>query len=214
MSAERWIFIASFAVFAAAAVYYCLKVLLGPRAADPAETRGDVLRAVAYSFTGAMSPLKKESARRHVPTYILGLVFHAGVFVASAWVVIFFFGWKVPLAVATLSVPALAATSLAGVMLLLKRMTRRKLRYFSAPDDYFSNVLVVGFQAVALAALVDVDVIPALMLYASAVLLYVPLGKLRHAIYFPLARVYLGLFYGKRGVWGARKSERWEVRDR
>jgi hypothetical protein len=214
MSAERWIFIASFAVFAAAAVYYCLKVLLGPRAADPAETRGDVLRAVAYTFTGAMSPLKKESARRHVPTYILGLVFHAGVFVASSWVVIFFFGWKVPLAVATLSVPALAATSLAGVILLLKRMTRRKLRYFSTPDDYFSNVLVVGFQAVALAALVDVDVIPALMLYASAVLLYVPLGKLRHAIYFPLARVYLGLFFGKRGVWGSRKSERWEVRDR
>jgi len=61
---------------------------------------------------------------------------------------------------------------------------------------------------------VDVDVIPALMLYASAVLFYVPLGKLRHAIYFPLARVYLGLFFGKRGVWGSRKSERWEVRDR
>ena len=214
MSAERWIFIASFAVFAAAAVYYCLKVLLGPRAADPAETRGDVLRAVAYSFTGAMSPLKKESARRHVPTYILGLVFHAGVFLASAWVVIFFFGWKVPLVVATLSVPALAVTSLAGVILLLKRITRRKLRYYSTPDDYFSNVLVVGFQAVALAALVNVDVIPALMLYASAVLFYMPLGKLRHAIYFPLARVYLGLFFGKRGVWGSRKSERWEIQDR
>jgi hypothetical protein len=214
MSAERWILLASFAVFAAAAVYYCLKVLLAPRAADPAETRGDVLRAVAYSFTGAMSPLKKESARRHVPTYVFGLVFHAGVFIASAWVVIFFFGLEVPLAVATVSVPALAATSLAGVILLLKRITRRKLRYFSTPDDYFSNILVVGFQAVALAALVNVDVIPALMLYASAVLLYVPLGKLRHAIYFPLARVYLGLFFGKRGVWGSRKRERWEVRDR
>ncbi len=214
MSAERWIFIASFAVFAAAAAHYCLKVLLSPRAADPAETRGDLLRAVAYSFTGAMSPLKKESARRHVPTYVLGLVFHGGVFVASAWVVIFFFGWKVPLVAATLSVPALAVTAAAGVILLLKRITRRKLRYFSTPDDYFSNILVVGFQAVALAALVNVDIIPALLLYASAVLFYVPLGKLRHAIYFPLARVYLGLFYGKRGVWGSRKSERWEVRDK
>jgi hypothetical protein len=214
MSAERWIFIASFAVFAAAAVYYCLKVLSSPLARDPSETRGDVLRAVAYSFTGAMSPLKKESARRHVPTYVLGLVFHAGVFIASAWVVIFFFGWTVPLGVATLSVPALALTAAAGFVLLLKRITRRKLRYFSVPDDYFSNVLVVGFQATALAALVNVDIIPALMLYASAVLLYVPLGKLRHAIYFPLARVYLGLFFGKRGVWGARKRERWEARDR
>ena len=214
MSPERWIFIVSVAVFAAAALYYCCKVLAAPLAHDPSETRGDVLRAVAYSFTGAMSPLKKESARRHVPTYILGLVFHAGVFIASAWVVIFFFGWKVHLAVATLSVPVLAVTGLSGVVLLLKRATRRKLRYYSTPDDYFSNLLVVGFQAVALAALVDVDVIPALMLYASAVLFYVPLGKLRHAIYFPLARVYLGLFFGKRGVWGSRKSERWEVRDR
>jgi len=214
MSPERWIFIVSVAVFAAAALYYCCKVLAAPLAHDPSETRGDVLRAVAYSFTGAMSPLKKESARRHVPTYILGLVFHAGVFIASGWVVIFFFGWKVHLAVATLSVPVLAVTGLSGVVLLLKRATRGKLRHYSTPDDYFSNLLVVGFQAVALAALVDVDVIPALMLYASAVLFYVPLGKLRHAIYFPLARVYLGLFFGKRGVWGSRKSERWEVRDR
>ncbi len=214
MSAERWVFIASFAVFAAAAVRYLLKILASPLARDPSETRGDVLRAIAYSFTGAMSPLKKESARRHVPTYILGLVFHAGVFLASAWVVVFFFGWKVPLVVATFSDQALAATAAAGVVLLLKRMTRRKLRYYSTPDDYFSNVLVVGFQATALAALLNVDIIPALMLYASAVLLYVPLGKLRHAIYFPLARVYLGLFFGKRGVWGTRKSEKWEVRDR
>jgi hypothetical protein len=214
MSAERWIFLASFAVFAAAAVRYLLKILASPLARDPSETRGDVLRAIAYSFTGAMSPLKKESARRHVPTYVLGLVFHAGVFLASAWVVVFFFGWKVPLVVATFSVPALGATAAAGVILLLKRMTRRKLRYYSTPDDYFSNLLVVGFQATALAALVNVDIIPALMLYASAVLLYVPLGKLRHAIYFPLARVYLGIFFGRRGVWGSRKGERWEARER
>jgi hypothetical protein len=214
MSAERWILLSSFAVSAAAALYYSLGAILSPRRGDPAETRGDVLRAVAYSFTGAMSPLKKESARRHVPTYVLGLLFHAGVFVALAWVVVFFFGISVPLVVATLSVPLLAVTSLAGVVLFVKRITRRKLRYFSTPDDYFSNVLVVGFEAMTLATLVDVDLIPALLLYASALFLYVPLGKLRHAIYFGLARVYLGLFFGKRGVWGSKKGERWEARNR
>ena len=214
MSVERWILLASFAVFAAAAACYCLKVIFSPRTGDPAESRGDIARAVAYSFTGAMSPLKKESARRHAPTYAFGLLLHGGVAVAAFWVVIFFFGVRVPLVVATLSVSVLAVTSLSGVILLLKRITRRKLRYFSTPDDYFSNILVVGFQALALATLINVELIPALMIYASALLLYIPLGKLRHAIYFPLARVYLGLFFGKRGVWGSRKSEKWEVQDR
>jgi len=214
MSVERWILLASFAVSAAAALYYCLKVIFSPRLSDPSETRGDIVWAVAYSFTGAMSPLKKESARRHVPTYALGLLLHGGVVLAAAWVVVFFFGIEVPLVVATLSVPALAVTSLSGVILLLKRITRAKLRYFSTPDDYFSSVLVVGFQALALAALINVELIPALMIYASALLLYIPLGKLRHAIYFPLARVHLGLFFGKRGVWGSRKSEKWEAGNR
>jgi hypothetical protein len=66
----------------------------------------------------------------------------------------------------------------------------------------------------AIAALAVVGMVPAFMIYASALLLYIPLGKLRHAIYFPLARVELGAHFGKRGVWGSGKSDKWEIRDR
>ena len=43
---------------------------------DPAS--GKERTAVAYSFTGAMSPLKKESAFLHLPTYSAGLIYHRG----------------------------------------------------------------------------------------------------------------------------------------
>jgi len=38
---------------------------------------------------------------------------------------------------------------------------------------------------------------------AVVMFLYVPLGKIRHCFFFFYARILLGLFYGKRGVWPA-----------
>lgn len=214
MTASRLFLLACFAVSAAASIVQCLCVLRKFRADDPAEARGSILRGVAYSLTLAMSPAKKESARRHIPTYVLGLVFHGGIAIAFVWLAIFFFGMRVPADFAAVSVIVLSASTASGLALLLKRATRAKLRHISIPDDYFSNALLAGFDLMAILALLDVDRIPLFLLYGGALLLYVPLGKLRHALYFVFARVYLGLYFGKRGVWGQKGNSQWRAQNR
>jgi hypothetical protein len=211
MSIPHWILLACFGAFAGASLFICAQVAQIARTFDPSKPRGSAWAGVAYSFTGAMSPLKKESARRHMPTYLLGLFFHGGVFVAFAGLVALFLGARTPLLLTRISVACVLAAALCGVTLLVKRLLKKDLRRLSCPDDYFSNVLVVGFQIMTAASLVDSRIAGPLFIYAAALFLYIPLGKLRHAIYFPLARIYLGEFLGKRGVWGARRGSQWEA---
>ena len=46
----------------------------------------------------------------------------------------------------------------------------------------------------------------AIDLAAAALFFYLPLGKLKHLVYFFAARYQLGIFYGRRGVWPARRD--------
>jgi len=211
MSIPHWILLACFGAFVGASLFLCLQIAASARTNDPSKPKGNAWTGVAYSFTGAMSPLKKESARRHMPTYVLGLFFHGGVFVGFASLVALFFDARAPLVPTRTSALVLGLTSLCGTALLVKRILKSELRRFSNPDDYFSNVLVVGFQMMTAVALVEPRIVPALFVYAGVLLLYIPLGKLRHAIYFPIARIYLGEFFGKRGVWGTKRGREWEI---
>lgn len=210
----HWILLSSFGVFVGASAFFVAQVISSTGLKDPAEIRGNSSKAILYSLTGAMSPLKKESARRHIPTYVMGLVFHAGVFLAFAWLALRFFDVRVPAAAARASAAILILTGSVGLGLFVKRVVRAKLRYFSTFDDYLSNALVVGFEIITAFSLINAAVIPASFVYASVLLLYMPVGKLRHAVYFPLARIYLGFFYGRRGVWGAGRRDSWETQNR
>ena len=87
------------------------------------------------------------------------------------------------------------------VILLIKRISYSRMRSLSNPDDYFSNILVAGFLFFTAISLIIPDLIPYLFIYACFLLLYIPIGKLRHAIYFFAARAYLGVFFGRRNVW-------------
>ncbi len=211
MTIPHWILLACFGAFAGASLFMCARVAASARTFDPSKPRGSAWAGVAYSFTGAMSPLKKESARKHMPTYLLGLFFHGGVFIAFAWLVALFVGARAPLLLTRVFALCILAAALCGGALLVKRIIKPDLRRLSCPDDYFSNVFVVGFQIMTAAALADSRAVGTLFIYAAALFLYIPLGKLRHAIYFPLARIYLGEFFGRRGVWGAKRSGQWGI---
>jgi len=173
---------------------------------DFSRPRGKPASAIAYSFLGAMSPAKKESAYLHVPTYTAGLLYHAGTFAA----IILFFplflharldGW-----LRGILVGILMLSGLSGVGILIKRIAVKKLRFLSNLDDYVSNVLVTFLHFLTLAALVAEAVAPLYFLCVSILLLYLPFGKLKHALYFFAARYQLGLFYGRRGIWPLRKT--------
>ena len=144
---------------------------------------GDPAAGVRYAFTGAMSPTAKESVREHLPSYLAGLAYHAGIFTALGLLAI-----------------TLAEVSLPGplrllVQALLKRALKPELRGLSTPDDVLSNLLATAFVALAIFGPSTPWLLSAMLL-----LLYVPLGKLRHSLFFFVARRHLGAFFGRRGV--------------
>jgi len=151
-----------------------------------------------------MSPWKKESAYLHLPSYLAGVIFHIGTFISFFWVIVHALGGSMPGSLEQVSLFALIVTTACGLGIFIKRITLAKLRLISTPDDYFSNLLVTVFQGVSAAALTQGSLIPSLLGYTGFLLLYIPMSKLRHAFYFFLARFYLGVFYGKRGVWHRR----------
>ncbi|MCK5337294.1 MAG: hypothetical protein KAJ50_00735, partial [Bacteroidales bacterium] len=99
------------------------------------------------------------------------------------------------------AVAILLAAVLSGIGILVKRITKHELSTLSNADDYISNILVTAFQLLTALAMIDLKAIPAYFIITSLLLLYFPLGKLKHAVYFFAARYHLGYFYGWRGVW-------------
>lgn len=92
-------------------------------------------------------------------------------------------------------------TGLSGLGILIKRMIKKELKALSNPDDFISNILVTAFQFITALVLYNGQYFPVYFIIVSALLLYLPLGKLKHTIYFFAARYHLGFFYGWRGVW-------------
>jgi hypothetical protein len=179
--------------------YHLFKLIKAGAPNDFSESIGDLPAALRYSFTGAMSPSKKESAFLHLPTYTAGIIFHLGTFLSIA-LFLYFLGQQVlPLAVRPFVAGLLAFSGIAGLGILLKRIVNKELRFLSNPDDYISNVLVTGFQLLSAYYTLQPSIV--YFIWASALLLYLPLGKLKHTIYFFAARYHLGFFYGRRGVW-------------
>jgi hypothetical protein len=211
VSGPQWFLLACFVVFGLAARHRISQAFPRPGSDTLAAGRGDVPPAVLYSLTAAMMPWRKETASRHRVSYLLGMCYHAGIFLSALWLVAFFFGIRAPETAGLVSMFLLALATLSGLALLIKRTAVAAMRYLSNPDDYFSNSIATGFVALTCAAIRHPGIRPTLFVYAGALLLYLPVGKLRHAVYFALARIYLGLFYGRRGVWPAGGGKSWQA---
>ncbi len=204
MTLYKWIFIFGFISFLFSTLYYILKIALKASFNDLSTPKGSLVLGILYSATGAMSPVKKESAYLHLPTYTAGIVYHLGSFLALFWLIIHFFDIQLPSIFSRASSIFLIISAATGFAILIKRITTSKLRLFSNPDDYFSNIIVTGFHLLSSAAILNSSVTPILFIYSGFMLFYIPLGKLRHIIFFVCSRLYLGIFYGKRGVWPPR----------
>jgi nitrate reductase gamma subunit len=193
---------------------------------DNAARRGSPVAGVLYSATLAMLPWKKESARLHPISYVLGVIYHLGTFLGFFWLAALALGAGAAVSdpgtgalastagnpwawFARLSAVALGLAAIAGLALLVKRVVTPALRYYSSPDDYFSNALVTTFQVVGALSLLRAGLAPVLFVVGGAVLIYLPFGKLRHAVYYLPVRILLGLFYGRRGVWPGPGARPW-----
>lgn len=198
--------VVSLGICLAGIIYHLLRLIRAGRLIDYATPAGHTKPAIAYSFTGAMSPAKKESAFLHLPTYTAGILYHLGTFLAIALFFLILPGVKFPVVAGYVLAGLLLISFGCGVGMLMKRIGKKGLRDLSNPDDYLSNFLVTLFQLVSAGMLVFPWMAAWYFLTASLLFLVFPFSKLKHAVYFFAARYQLGLFYGRRGVWPPRNT--------
>ena len=182
-------------------IYHATKLIRLGKVKDFSPPRGKVPPAVMYSFTGAMHPAKKESAFLHLPTYTAGILYHVGTFLSFLLLFLLLHGTALPAGLRYACFLILLVSAFSGAAILLKRFSKKGLRDLSSPDDYISNLLVTIFQGMTALALVFDHILPFYCVLTGLLLLYLPIGKLKHTIYFFAARYHLGFFFGWRGVW-------------
>ena len=199
--------------------FYFIKIVKLGAPKDLSVKSGSVRKGVIYSNTIAMLPQHKESAYLHLPTYSMGIIFHIGTFIALLLYILSFFthlsAWLHQFLWTHLWLQAIlligfSISTLCGIALFLKRIVKKNLRQLSHIDDFISNGLVTLFQCMTLLFLFFLDhTVVVTCYYISAILLflYMPVGKLRHALYFFAARYHLGFFYGWRNVWPTQKKD-------
>lgn len=212
MSIPHWILITGFGIFTLAVFYFVSQIVKKANTDDLSQAKGTTLPAVIYSMTAAMSPFKKETAYLHKPTYILGIMYHIGSFYALFLLSLHFFNISLHPIVIRFSYSLLTITSLCGLIILIKRVFNLKLRHLSTADDYFSNILVTVFQILSVITLHKQETFSILFIVSALLFLYMPIGKLKHAITFVISRFYLGLFYGKRGIWPPKRWKAWKLK--
>jgi len=201
MTLYKTISLAAFLICFIILTFHFIRLLRLGSPKDYSHKRGNLKAGISYSFTGAMNPLKKESAYLHLPTYTAGILYHSGTLICFTLFFLFLFNIKFTNSIQLILVCVLTVSSLSGFGIFVKRIILKKLRYLSNPDDYISNLLVTGFQIFTLIVLLKEIYIPYYFILASLLFLYLPFGKLKHSLYFFAARYHLGFFYGWRGIW-------------
>jgi hypothetical protein len=169
---------------------------------DRSIPKDSAAKGVLYAFTLGMAPWSKESTRLHMLAYLRGIAFHVGIFaglgalLASPWFVVIAFEIRVAFAALT------AMGAVMGAVGSVMRVVEHNLKAISTPDDHASVWLVTIFLAAMTVALVATAFVPMMWVIAAAMLVYAPLGKIRHCIYFYFGRLFFGIHIGRRGLVG------------
>jgi hypothetical protein len=187
-----------------------LRLRLGRRLRAPfAPPRARASAGVRYAFTTAFLPWAKESARQHLASYLAGIVFHLGLFAGLARLALSLWPGAWPACLDAGFAVVLAAALVCGLGLLVKRHRDATLRAVSTPEDSAANLLVNVFLAAGCATALRPALLPGFQLVGAALLLYAPLGKLRHMLFLLTSRRYWGVYFGRRGIRpGPRPAER------
>jgi hypothetical protein len=165
-----------------------------------AKPQGDVKRGILYAFGRGMMPWEKESARKHLLTYVAGILYHLGIFLALLYLFTLLFPIKLPVSFIYMFRIIFLVGFLCGFALLLKRWIAPTMRALSCPDDFISNIIVDIFLVLAFLHTFFSNLLPLFFLFAVFLFLYIPVGKIRHCVFFFVVRILFGHFYGFRGI--------------
>jgi hypothetical protein len=167
---------------------------------DKSPVKGNLAHGITYAFTTGMMPWAKESTRIHMIAYLRGIGFHIGIFSAIGTVLISpVRGFLFPL-LSMILFWVLVLGAFLGAAGGFMRIFEHNLRGLSLPDDHFAVWLTTLFIAISGLSLVNETFIIPMYIIAAITFVYVPLGKIRHCLYFFFSRTFFGKFFGRRAV--------------
>jgi hypothetical protein len=171
------------------------------------EPCGKGRRGVFYALGRGMMPWEKESARKHLPTYVGGMAYHIGIFAALAYLFSLLFSVEFSASLVPVLQWGVAVGFLSGMALFLKRIFLPVMRKISCPDDFAANLIVNIFLAFTFIRTYSESFTTFHYLAAIVMFLYIPVGKIRHCFFFFYAKMLFGDFYGRRGVLPSRADK-------
>jgi hypothetical protein len=175
-----------------------LKTIKRPLPADRSPVKGSPTHGITYAFTAGMMPWSKESTRIHMLAYLRGIGFHIGIFTALGVFLISPFWAFLPGFLTTIVV--LTRGAVLGAAGGIMRIAEHNLRGLSVPDDHFAVWLVTIFIASSALAMWSTSFLVPFYIITAVTLIYMPLGKIRHCLYFFFSRIFYGKFFGRRAV--------------
>jgi hypothetical protein len=162
--------------------------------------KGSRFSGVVYALGQGMLPWEKETVSRHIWTYIGGILYHLGIFMAFLFLAMVLLRISLSTALLQLMRIMLFIGSVSGVALLIKRMRKPHMRLLSDGDDYLANILVDFLLLSALVTTFAEAMFVPFAVIAIIIFIYIPFGKIRHCVFFFYSRIIFGDFFGKRGV--------------
>lgn len=165
-----------------------------------AHPRGSAFGGILYAFGLGMLPWEKESAAKHIWTYIGGILYHVGILVAMLFLATVLLRISLPATLLQAVRILLVIGVVSGVALLIKRILKQEMRSLSSADDYLANILVDLLLLSALATTFAETAFIPFTVIAIIIFAYIPIGKLRHCAFFFYSRILFGEFFGRRGV--------------
>lgn len=196
----KWGVVAAFGIMLISMTVLIRKTFCFGRREFFARSAGNVWRGVSYAFGRGMMPWEKESAVKHLPSYVMGILYHTGILTAFFLLFCLLVGIDLPRLLMILIRLGLMAGAVSGLGLLLKRIVSPHLRAVSCTDDFVANLAADLFVVLALLSTYAVVPVTLFLSISILVLLYIPVGKLRHCVFFFYVRLLFGLFYGRRRV--------------
>ncbi len=165
-----------------------------------AKAQGSSAKGIVYAFGQGMLPWEKESASKHLPTFFGGIAYHLGIFAALLIPAAGLLQIHLPDIADSVIRILIVIGLVSGIGLLIKRLTLPYMRFISCIDDYVANVLVELLLLSALLATFHLAWCRVMMIVTIVLLLYIPMGKIRHCVFFFYSRILFGKFFGRRGT--------------
>jgi hypothetical protein len=169
--------------------------------------KGNRKKGIIYAFGKGMTPFEKESAKKNLGSYTAGILYHSAIFFSLFYLVLKLFSYTL---FSSFLVPfqiLLGMGFVSGIMLFLKRIFLKNMRALSCPDDYVANIIVNFFILLTLLNTFFANLQSFLFLTAILMFLYIPIGKIKHCVFFFYTRILFGHFYGRRGTLPPQKGK-------